>query len=93
MAAQQIMGICANGTVFYSHHHIDRIDAHGPHLKETEMSKQQHHHHHHHHLSPSDIQNRAEADDSAIQLLAYQIHCDKGGFALDNWLEAERSLK
>jgi len=32
-------------------------------------------------------------DDSSIQLLAYQIHQEKGGSDLDNWLEAERSLK
>lgn len=30
---------------------------------------------------------------SAIQFLAYQIHHEKGGTALDNWLEAERILK
>ncbi len=30
---------------------------------------------------------------SAIQLLAYQIHQEKGGAALDNWLEAEHILK
>lgn len=30
---------------------------------------------------------------SAIQLLAYQIYHEKGGTALDNWLEAERILK
>ena len=36
----------------------------------------------------------AEADkNSSIQLRAYQIHLDKGGSDLDNWLEAERSLK
>jgi hypothetical protein len=35
-----------------------------------------------------------EADEnSSIQLRAYQIHLDKGGSDLDNWLEAERSLK
>jgi hypothetical protein len=30
---------------------------------------------------------------SAIQLLAYQIYQEKGGTALDNWLEAERILR
>jgi hypothetical protein len=29
----------------------------------------------------------------SIQLLAYQIYLEKGGNALDNWLEAERILK
>jgi hypothetical protein len=30
---------------------------------------------------------------SSIQLLAYQIYREKGGTALDNWLEAERILR
>ena len=30
---------------------------------------------------------------SSIQLLAYQIYREKGGDALDNWLEAERIFK
>jgi len=35
-----------------------------------------------------------EADkNSSIQLRAYQIHLDKGGSDIDNWLEAEKSLK
>ncbi len=29
----------------------------------------------------------------SIQLLAYKIYQEKGGTALDNWLEAERILK
>ena len=29
---------------------------------------------------------------SSIQLRAYQIHEEKGGTAMDNWLEAERDL-
>ena len=32
-------------------------------------------------------------DDRAIQLRSYQIHQEKGGTALDNWLEAERILR
>jgi len=32
-------------------------------------------------------------DNSSIQLLAYQIYREKGGAALDNWLEAERILR
>ena len=31
-------------------------------------------------------------DDSLIQLRAYQIYHEKGGTALENWLEAERIL-
>ena len=31
-------------------------------------------------------------DDNSIQLRAYQIHIEKGGSDLDNWLEAERDL-
>jgi hypothetical protein len=35
-----------------------------------------------------------EADEnSSIQLRAYQIHLDKGGSDLDNWLEAEQDIK
>ncbi len=37
--------------------------------------------------------NAAAADDNAIQLRAYQIYQEKGGSDLDNWLEAERTLK
>jgi len=32
-------------------------------------------------------------DDSSIQHMAYQIYQEKGGSALDNWLEAEHILK
>ena len=39
------------------------------------------------------VQTSAEADDSPIQLRAYQIHQKKGGSDFDNWLEAEQSLK
>lgn len=28
-----------------------------------------------------------------IEVLAYQIHAEKGGTDLENWLEAERMLK
>ena len=31
--------------------------------------------------------------DTSIKLRAYQIYQEKGGSDLDNWLEAERSLK
>ncbi|MDP2653192.1 MAG: DUF2934 domain-containing protein [Candidatus Omnitrophota bacterium] len=44
--------------------------------------------------SPSvNIQTRAAADKSSIQLKAYQIYQEKGGTDLDNWLEAERMLR
>jgi hypothetical protein len=45
-----------------------------------------------HSMQLEGIQTRAEVDDSSIQLRAYQIHQEKGGTDLDNWLEAERSL-
>jgi len=32
-------------------------------------------------------------DNNSIQLLAYHIYREKGGAALDNWLEAERILR
>ena len=35
---------------------------------------------------------RVAVDYSSIQLQAYQIYCEKGGPAFDNWLEAERGL-
>ncbi|MBF0387540.1 MAG: DUF2934 domain-containing protein [Candidatus Omnitrophica bacterium] len=49
----------------------------------------QHHRHHHHHAH---LANSA-ADAGSVQLLAYQIYQEKGGGALDNWLEAEQALK
>ncbi|MDP2653175.1 MAG: DUF2934 domain-containing protein [Candidatus Omnitrophota bacterium] len=41
---------------------------------------------------PGEIRTMAAVDDSSIQLRAYQIYLEKGGSALDNWLEAERIL-
>ena len=32
-------------------------------------------------------------DHAIVELRAYQIHHEKGGSALDNWLEAEKNLK
>ena len=32
-------------------------------------------------------------NDNSVQLAAYLIHQEKGGSALDNWLEAELILK
>ena len=40
-----------------------------------------------------DNSTKADEDNSDIKLRAYQIHLEKGGSDLDNWLEAERSLK
>ena len=39
-----------------------------------------------------DIPAEAAAYNDSIQLRAYQIHQEKGGSDLDNWLEAERSI-
>ena len=39
-----------------------------------------------------DSQTKPTADEGSIQLRAYQIHQEKGGSDLDNWLEAEKSL-
>jgi hypothetical protein len=39
-----------------------------------------------------DVQAKVEDNESSIKLRAYQIHLEKGGSDLDNWLEAERSL-
>ena len=40
-----------------------------------------------------DISTQVADKDSSIKLRAYQIHLEKGGSDLDNWLEAERSLR
>ncbi len=60
------------------------------------MATQHHHrHHHHHHQETSETENiqmKAE-EDSAIRLQAYDIYREKGGYALDNWLEAEQMVK
>ena len=44
-------------------------------------------------VKSQDISTKADEDNSDIKLRAYQIHLEKGGSDLDNWLEAERSLK
>jgi len=44
-------------------------------------------------MESGDIQTKRVVDESSIQLLAYQIYQEKGGTDLDNWLEAEQSLK
>lgn len=40
-----------------------------------------------------DVSTKADEKDDSIKLRAYQIHEEKGGSDVDNWLEAERSLK
>jgi hypothetical protein len=51
------------------------------------------------HSQPSEAENSGNIqvngaeDDSSIKLRAYQIHLEKGGSVLDNWLEAEQSIK
>ncbi len=52
-----------------------------------------HHHHHHHQASESESSQIKTAEDNAIRFRAYEIYREKGGYALDNWLEAERTLK
>jgi hypothetical protein len=39
------------------------------------------------------ILKKEAAHHSSIQSLAYRIHYEQGGTALDNWLEAERILR
>lgn len=59
------------------------------------MSAQQHHHRQHHHHKTSSIEKiqTKAGEDGPIRLRAYEIYCEKGGYALDNWLEAELTLK
>jgi len=44
-------------------------------------------------VKSQNISTKADEDKSDIKLRAYQIHLEKGGSDLENWLEAERSLK
>ena len=44
-------------------------------------------------LKPEDISAKVAEEDSSIKLRAYQIHLEKGGSDLDNWLEAEQWSK
>jgi hypothetical protein len=44
-------------------------------------------------LKSEDIQPNAPVDNNSIQLRALQIHDEKGGTAMENWLEAEQILK
>ena len=57
------------------------------------MSKHMHHHQTFGVIKSEDIRRVGAVDDNSIQLRAYQIHKEKGGSDIDNWLEAERSLK
>ena len=44
-------------------------------------------------MDSGDEQWKVAMEDSSIQHTAYQIHQEKGGSALDNWLQAEQILK
>ena len=44
----------------------------------------------HHVKDPYPAKEVVSQDKSSTQLRAYQIHQEKGGTALENWLEAER---
>jgi hypothetical protein len=44
-------------------------------------------------MESEDIQTKLSADDRSIRLRAHQIYLEKGGSALDNWLEAERASR
>jgi hypothetical protein len=44
-------------------------------------------------MQTEDILKKEAVHHSSIQLLAYQIYHEKGGAALDNWLEAEKILR
>jgi hypothetical protein len=57
------------------------------------MSKHIHHHQAFGVIKSEGIQMDAALKDNSIKLRAYQIHQEKGGSDLDNWLEAERGLK
>ena len=62
-------------------------------FKGGKMSKHIHHHQAFGVIKSEGIQTDMAVDDNSIQLRAYQIHQEKGGTDLDNWLEAEQSLK
>ena len=57
------------------------------------MSKHIHHHQAFGVIKSEGVQTDVVVDDSSIQLRAYQIHIEKGGSDLDNWLEAEKNLR
>jgi len=44
-------------------------------------------------MQTEDLLKKEAVHHSSIQLLAYQMYHEKGGTALDNWLEAEKILR
>ena len=44
-------------------------------------------------MASGDVQMKLSPKDSAIQLMAFQIHLAFGGSDLDNWLAAEEVLR
>jgi len=44
-------------------------------------------------MQTENILKKEAVHHGSIQLLAYKIYREKGGSALDNWLEAERILR
>jgi len=44
-------------------------------------------------IKPENTQIKAAIEESSIQQRAYQIHSEKGGSPLENWLEAEQTLR
>jgi len=44
-------------------------------------------------MASGDVQMKLCPEDSAIQLMAFQIHLAFGGSDLDNWLAAEEVLR
>ena len=44
-------------------------------------------------MASGDVQMKLSPEDSAIQLMAFQIHLAFGGSDLDNWLAAEEVLR
>jgi len=56
------------------------------------MSKHTHHHQAFGVIKSDEIQTKGTEEENSLKLRAYQIHLEKGGSDLDNWLEAEKSL-
>jgi phage terminase small subunit len=44
-------------------------------------------------VKAENISTKSAEENSSIKLRAYQIHQEKGGSDVDNWLQAERSFK
>ena len=48
----------------------------------------------HHEKTPQRAyEEPAAADHTSVQIKAYQLYKEKGGHHLDNWLEAERTIR